>query len=118
MDGRVIAARVVTVDGDVFVMRDGATERLAFIEPDAGAFSEVVETGGRVLAPMPGQIVSIAVSVGDQVGAGDVLMVVEAMKMEHEVRAPAPGKVASVRFAVGDRVEEGVELVNVEGSGG
>lgn len=117
VDGRTIAARVVTVDDDVFVMRDGATERLTFIEPDAGAFTEVVETGGRVLAPMPGRIVSVAVSQGDRVGAGDVLMVVEAMKMEHEVRAPAPGKVLAVRFATGDRVEEGVELVSVEGSG-
>ena len=41
-------------------------------------------------------------------------MVVEAMKMEHEVRAPAPGTVTAVRFAPGDRVEEGVELVSVD----
>ena len=113
-DGRPIAARVVTVDDEVFVMRDGETERIRFVVPDAGAYAEVVDTDGRVLAPMPGQIISISVSEGDRVRAGDVLAVVEAMKMEHEVRAPAPGRVTAVRFAAGDRIEEGAELVNVE----
>jgi len=109
-----MVARAVLVDDDVFVMRGGATERITFIAPDAGAFAEVVEAGGRVLAPMPGQVVSVAVSEGDHVGAGDVLVVVEAMKMEHEVRAPGPGTVTAVRFAPGERVEEGVELVSID----
>ena len=112
---RVVAARVVVVADEVFVIRDGATERIAFLEPDAGAYTDVVESGGQVVAPMPGQIVSVAVAVGDQVRAGDVLVVVEAMKMEHEVRAPTPGKITAVRFAPGDRVEEGVELVKLDG---
>ena len=114
VNDRVMVARAVLVDDDVFVMRGGATERITFIAPDAGAFAEVVEAGGRVLAPMPGQVVSVAVSEGDHVGAGDVLVVVEAMKMEHEVRAPGPGTVTAVRFAPGERVEEGVELVSID----
>ena len=112
---RRVVARVVVVADELFVIRDGATERIAFVEPDAGAFTDVVESGGRVLAPMPGQIVSVAVSEGDRVRAGQVLVVVEAMKMEHEVRAPAPGKVTAVRFVPGDRVAEGAELVNLDG---
>ena len=64
---------------------------------------------------MPGQVVSVAVSKGDRVRPGDVLVVVEAMKMEHEVRASGPGTVAAVRCAPGERVEEGVELVSVDG---
>lgn len=113
VNGRFTVARVVTVEGDVFVMRDGATERCTFVEADPGAFAEVVDTGGRVLAPVPGQIVKVAVSEGDRVRAGDVLVVVEAMKMEHEVRAPGPGTVATVCFTPGARVEEGDELVRV-----
>ena len=91
-----------------------ATERITFVVPDAGAFADIVEAGGRVLAPMPGQVVSVAVSEGDRVRPGDVLLVVEAMNMEHEVRALAPGTVTAVRSAPGDRVEEGVELVSVD----
>ena len=60
---------------------------------------------------MPGQILSVAGTKGQTVAAGDVLMVVEAMKMEHSITAPRAGTVAEVRFAVGDRVEEGVELI-------
>ena len=114
VNDRATVARAVVADGDIFVMRRGATERIAFVVPDAGAFADIVEAGGRVLAPMPGQVVSVAVSEGDRVRPGDVLVVVEAMKMEHEVRAPGPGTVTAVRFAPGDRVEEGVELVSVD----
>ena len=114
LNGRAVATRTVVAGDDVFVMREGATERITFETPDAGAFANVVEAGGRVLAPMPGQVVSVAVSEGDRVRAGDVLVVVEAMKMEHEVRAPGPGTVTAVRFAPGERVEEGAELVSVD----
>lgn len=114
VNDRDTAARAIVAGADVFVIRAGATERIAFVAPDAGAFAEVVEAGGRVVAPMPGQVVSVAVSEGDRVRAGDVLMVVEAMKMEHEVLAPGPGTVTAVRFAPGERVEEGVELVGLD----
>ena len=113
LNGGAVATRTVVAGDDVFVMRDGATERITFETP-AGAFANVVEAGGRVLAPMPGQVVSVAVSEGDRVRAGDVLVVVEAMKMEHEVRAPGSGTVTAVRFAPGERVEEGAELVSVD----
>ena len=114
LNGRAVATRTVVAGADVFVMREGATERITFETPDAGAFANVVEAGGRILAPMPGQVVSVAVSEGDRVRAGDVLVVVEAMKMEHEVRASGSGTVTAVRFAPGERVEEGAELVSVD----
>ena len=67
--------------------------------------------GGMLSAPMPGVVSAVNVSPGDPVAAGDVLMVIEAMKVEHAIRAPGAGHVATVNFAVGDRVSEGVELV-------
>jgi len=57
--------------------------------------------------------VSIAVTAGSKVSAGDVLMVIEAMKMEHTISAPHAGTVKSIHFARGDRVPEGSELLEI-----
>ena len=75
------------------------------------------EGGGGPRCPLPGTVVAVHVSDGDQVGAGTVLMVVEAMKMEHKIVAAAPGVVDEVRFAVGDRVDEGDLLVALSTAG-
>jgi 3-methylcrotonyl-CoA carboxylase alpha subunit len=57
--------------------------------------------------------VSVPVAVGSKVSAGDVLMVIEAMKMEHTISAPHAGTVKAIHFARGDRVPEGSELLEV-----
>ena len=69
---------------------------------------------GSLLAPMPGTVVRVAVAAGDEVAAGDVLVVVEAMKMEHRVAAPAAGWVTEVRVAPGQQVDTGAVLVVVQ----
>ncbi len=66
-----------------------------------------VADGTQVKAPMPGNILDVKVSVGDTVAEGDVLMILEAMKMENEILAPAAGKVASVQVAKGASVNSG-----------
>jgi biotin carboxyl carrier protein len=72
----------------------------------------VVEAApGSLVAPMPGAVVALAVRPGETVEAGETLVTLEAMKMEHAVRAPAAGTVADVRVAVGDQVETGDVLV-------
>ena len=73
--------------------------------PAAGA--ETVE------APMPGNIVNVAVKVGDQVKKGQLLVVLEAMKMENEIVAPRDGQVASVNVSKGDAVNPGDVLVQI-----
>ncbi|MCB9680888.1 MAG: biotin/lipoyl-binding protein [Alphaproteobacteria bacterium] len=60
---------------------------------------------------MPGAVVRVQVSAGDSVHAGQVLVVVEAMKMENEFKAPFAGVVASVEVAAGQAVESGAVLV-------
>ena len=75
---------------------------------------ESVADGGRLSAPMPGKLVSFAVQAGDTVHKGQVLAVMEAMKMEHTIAAPADGVVAELLYAPGDQVAEGAELLKLE----
>ncbi len=69
---------------------------------------------GSALAPMPGGVVRVAVGPGDVVVAGQLLVVLEAMKMEHAVHATSPGTVSEVNVVAGDQVETGRILVVVE----
>ncbi|HUD18426.1 MAG TPA: biotin/lipoyl-containing protein, partial [Acidimicrobiales bacterium] len=69
---------------------------------------------GSALAPMPGGVVRVAVTVGDTVETGQLLVVLEAMKMEHAVHATASGTVTEVDVSEGDQVETGRTLVVVE----
>ena len=62
---------------------------------------------------MPGTILKINVSVGSQVKKGDVLLILEAMKMENEIMAPSDGKVLAVSVKAGDAVEAGTALVSI-----
>ena len=68
----------------------------------------------QVRAQIPGRIVSVFVSEGDEVDAGARLLSLEAMKMENEVRAPRAGRIGRVGVAAGQRVELGDELVVIE----
>lgn len=68
---------------------------------------------GSLLAPMPGSVVRVAVAAGDEVAEGQVLLWLEAMKMQHEVRAPLAGVVAELAVAAGQQVEVGEVLAVV-----
>jgi biotin carboxyl carrier protein len=69
---------------------------------------------GRITAPMTGTILKLNVQSGDSVKRGDILLTLEAMKMENEVYSPMEGKVAVVHVSVGDSVEIGNPLVDLE----
>ncbi len=68
---------------------------------------------GSLLAPMPGTVVSVAVAVGDEVAAGQPVLVLEAMKMQHTVCAPHDGVVAEIDVSTGDQVAAGSVLAVV-----
>ena len=72
------------------------------------------EVGGALVAPMPGTVVSILVEAGDAVQAGDRLLVLEAMKMEHTIRAPSGGVVVRIGAQAGEMVSEGFVLAVVD----
>ena len=66
--------------------------------------------GEQITSPMPGNILSVNVAAGDTVKKGQVLMILEAMKMENEIMCPCDGKVVSVSVAKGAAVESGTLL--------
>ena len=69
---------------------------------------------GKLLAPMPGRIVSVATTAGARVAKGDPVVTLEAMKMEHAMVAPFDAVVAELSAAVGDQVSEGAVLARLE----
>ena len=81
--------------------------------PAGPATAAPIAGSGDVVAGMGGVVVEVDVKVGQTVAAGDRLLVLEAMKMEHSVRAPAGGVVASLSVAVGTQVESGQVLAVV-----
>jgi 3-methylcrotonyl-CoA carboxylase alpha subunit len=76
--------------------------------------SEALYTGDQLLAPMPGHLISLNAEPGQAVNEGDVLVLMEAMKMELSLRAPRAGRVASVRFEAGAFVEADTALIEFE----
>ena len=81
---------------------------------DLSALSEKSAGPAPVIAPMPGLVVRVSVQPGDQVQAGQGIVVMEAMKMENELRASSAGTVKAVRVTAGTAVEKGTVLVELE----
>jgi pyruvate carboxylase subunit B len=118
------ASYAVTVNGKVYnvAMGDGAATvngknyTIDVNEGGAASAAAAPAAGGPktdITAQMPGVIIRVEVGVGDVVVEGDVVLVMEAMKMEVEVKAPAAGTVAEVAVAVGDQVQSAGLLVTL-----
>ncbi len=106
-------ARVTFAGDRVFVHTLGYSVTLTR-KPRFPDLLAAVPEGGCV-APMPGKVIELRVAEGDEVTAGQVLLIMEAMKMEHTVTAPHDGTVASVSVGAGDQVDADALLVVVEG---
>ena len=112
IDGRRQVVDVVR-DGESFTTHSSAgslawTPVPTFVEHDAES------EGSGPVSPLPGTVIAVHVEAGQAVADGEVLMVVEAMKMEHKIAAHSDAVVAEVRFAVGDRVDAGDLLVMLD----
>ena len=101
-------------------VRDGAAIRFQF---RGEQYTAEISTPGRkkkrgreqsTAAPMPGTVVKIFVAVGDVVQKGRPLLILEAMKMEHQISAPSDGTVREIRCKAGEMVQPGVELIDIE----
>jgi 3-methylcrotonyl-CoA carboxylase alpha subunit len=113
LDRAADAADVLTRPHESVVWRQG--EKFSFALNDGSQFESSTAThGGGLTTPLPGVVVSVAVKEGDAVTAGQTLLVIEAMKMEHAIKAPRAGTVKSLKHKAGDRVREGSTLAEIE----
>lgn len=101
---------VVQVGGKIYevVVEDERTRRLA------GLKGNVALTGEAILkAPMPGVVVEVPVTVGQEVAQGDIVLVLESMKMQNEFKAPRAGTVHMIYVAAGDKVEQNDTMITI-----
>lgn len=114
--------------GHLVVLRDqnGAIHRLqwdtdgirgagldALMSSDSTRTAKKASTGS-LISPMPGKVFKVMTKVGDEVKAGQTLMILEAMKMEHPIKSPKDGKIKKIHHAEGAQVQGGVALVELE----
>lgn len=105
----------VNVNGNLYeieveLMKEGET----VAAPTKAAAPAAAGDGEKISAPMPGTILDVKVKVGDSVKKGQVLMILEAMKMENEIMAGCDGKITSVTVSKGASVETGTVLCTIK----
>jgi biotin carboxyl carrier protein len=110
-EGRFVAE--VSASGPVRFVRLGSLDFVLKLEP-GGRRRAARAAGGSLEAPMPGVVTRVMVRPGEHVEAGQPLLALEAMKMEHLVRSPRAGVVRSVGATVGEMVAGGLSLVELE----
>lgn len=112
IDGRAFSAALVW-EGETLHIRRQCL--LYTFQTDTGASpAGSASYEGHCRAPMPGHVLELRVAENQVVAAGDVLVVLEAMKMEHSLTAPWAGRVTAVKVQAGQRVDEGADLVFLE----
>ena len=111
LDGKRSRATVVRRAGELTVFAGGGSYRLEF-EKTVAVVEE--DPSGRLVSPLPGNVIQVLVGSGDAVAKGQALMIIEAMKMEHTIIAPRRGTVRQIYFSTGEQVAEGVQLLEFE----
>ncbi len=115
IDGRRTAPTVIR-DGESWRVT-GYSGRTQWHELPRFSQHDAELVGAGPVAPLPGTVIAVRVTDGDEVEADQVLMVIEAMKMEHQITAPKAATVTAVRCSVGDRVDMGDLLVELDMGG-
>ena len=109
-DNAVFFAHSAKVGDTWWVHIGGHTFCIDHIEPGAAEDDE----GSGLTAPMPGKVLQVLVEVGQDVKAGQALMILEAMKMEHRIVASQDGTISCVYFTAGDQVQQGIPLLEMD----
>ena len=107
---RVSRVFAVTAGATIWVFHEGVTYEVA---ANPAARVRAATAGGSLTAPMPATVVDVKVSPGDTVTRGDILIVLEAMKMELPVRAPGDGRVVAVHCQPGQLVQPETSLIEI-----
>ncbi len=104
--------------GSCSVDTSSAAGSASWQQPPRFVDHEATAGGGGPICPLPGTVIAVHVEAGQTVDEGQLLMVVEAMKMEHSIKAASASVVTDVHFAVGDRVDAGDLLVSLQDAEG
>ena len=120
VDGQEFEVEIELIDGKWEVSLGGKT---FIVEPDSAKrhvrrareseSSSMLGASGTISSAIPGKVVSILVSKGDLISAGDVVIVLEAMKMQNEIKASIDGVVSEIKCEAGERVEANVPLLEM-----
>ena len=109
IDSHRFYAHVTEAGSEIFI-------NMPFGDVNASVIPRFIEPGndvpeGGLIAPMPGKVIDVKVKKGSQVKAGDTLVIIEAMKMEHAIKATETGKIAKVMIKLNDQVDNGATLL-------
>lgn len=107
----VLGEKTATVNGKSYNL--DIKEGIDAAAPKAGAAHVESADSKAINAPLPGAVVKVVANVGDHVAEGDVVVVIEAMKMETEIKSPVDGHVSSIAVAAGDQVTAGQLLATI-----
>lgn len=114
VNGNVYDVTVEEATGEASAAPKTAAPKAAAPKAAPKAAAPAGAQGGiKVNAPMPGKILAVKANAGKAVKKGEVLLILEAMKMENEIVAPQDGTVASINVAVGDQVEAGAVIATL-----
>jgi 3-methylcrotonyl-CoA carboxylase alpha subunit len=97
-----------------WVFIDGRTYVVEGDDRDGSARAHATDDQIALAAPMPATVINIVVRPGEEVAAGDLLLTLEAMKMELPIRAPRPGRIKALACREGELVQPGVPLIEME----
>jgi len=112
MEGKIFEAEVEEIGGEQTVPSVAKPQAAPRPAPVAQAPIPPA-SGNAIIAPMPGKIISVKVSKGQKINAGDVVIILEAMKMEQEIKSSLSGTVADILVAAGDTVRKEQSLITV-----
>jgi len=112
IDSHRFYAHVTEAGSEIFI-------NMPFGDVNASVIPRFIEPGndvpeGGLIAPMPGKVIDVKVKKGSKVKAGDTLVIIEAMKMEHAIKATETGKIAKVMIKLNDQVDNGATLLVLE----
>ena len=119
-DNRSFSVEVLSVEAETKTVRlkiNGhihaiqVKDRFDLLLEKMGMSNAAASKVNNIKAPMPGLIVGISIQPGDVVAKGDIILILEAMKMENAIKAPGDGTVKAIKIQKGDRVEKGQVLV-------
>ncbi len=112
IDSHRFYAHVTEAGSEIFI-------NMPFGDVNASVLPRFIEPGndvpeGGLIAPMPGKVIDVKIKKGSKVKAGDTLVIIEAMKMEHAIKATETGKIAKVMIKLNDQVDNGATLLVLE----